>query len=57
MECDSDFNAKDAEGFAKERREGFPLRPLRRTLRPLRLGLVSFSLEVILLSRPVRLMA
>jgi len=33
------FNAKDAEEFAKERKDGPSLRPLRKTLRPLRLVL------------------
>jgi hypothetical protein len=32
------LNAKDAKGIAKERKEGFPLRTLRKTLRPLRLN-------------------
>jgi mannose-6-phosphate isomerase-like protein (cupin superfamily) len=40
------LNAKDAEVFAKERK-GFPLRPLRKTLRPLRLIKSSASLTPI----------
>ena len=32
------LNAKDAKGIAKERKEGFFLRTLRKTLRPLRLN-------------------
>ena len=39
------FNAKDAEVFA-EGRKGFPQRPLRRTLRPLRLDNPSLSLNL-----------
>jgi len=39
------LNAKDAELFAEERK-GFPLRPLRKTLRPLRLINSSPSLKL-----------
>ena len=39
------LNAKDAEVFAEERK-GFPLRPLRKTLRPLRLINSSASLKL-----------
>ena len=40
------FNAKVAKEFAKERKEDFPLRPLRKTLRPLRLSSSSFTTKV-----------